>query len=63
MDEAGNPLGKAYTNENCCLKCSQTSGCVSWLLETYPGGQMACFLLPSRQLNFVTTPGINSGNL
>ncbi len=62
-DLFGSPLGQAYTNENCCLKCSQTPGCVSWFLETLFGGQMACSLSSSRQSNFDTIPGYNGGNL
>ena len=63
----GGPLGQEYTNENCCLKCTQTSGCVSWILEddqaNLAGAIQGCYLLASPQSNFRAIAKYNAGNL
>ena len=63
----GGPIGQAYTNENCCLKCTQTSGCVSWILEddqaNLAGAIKGCYLLGQVQSNLKPIAKYNAGNL
>ncbi len=61
----GGIFGQAYTNENCCLRCTQTPGCVSWVLQDNPADAslLGCYLLSSRQSNFKVMIGMNSGNI
>jgi hypothetical protein len=60
----GGPFGQAYTNKNCCLKCTQTVGCVSWILENNPAAiDRACVLLSSPQTNFEVMFNFNGGNV
>ncbi len=59
----GGQFGQAYTNENCCLKCTQTPGCVSWSIYDDQMAIQRCFLLAGPQSNFEEAYGYNGGNI
>ncbi len=63
----GGPFNQTYNPKNCCLKCTQTPGCKSWILEhdnaNLAGEIYGCYLFKAFQETLTANVAYDSGNI